>query len=120
MGGDSASPAAEPADTAPREASDGKRSGSSWVLGVLLAAAIAAAVVQGVRLQALEGQNRALAGELSTARAALDAYANRFAEVRTSVERLQAQFGRLDTLVSADPLEAVPEPPPPATDGAVD
>jgi NAD(P)-dependent dehydrogenase (short-subunit alcohol dehydrogenase family) len=101
---------------APRETSEAKRGGGNRLLLALLLAALVAVVVQGVRLQALQGQNQALAGELSTARAALDAYVNRFAEVRTFVEGLRAQLGELDVLVSADPLE--PPPPPEATSEA--
>ena len=80
------------------------------LLGLLLVAAVVGLLVQQSRVQALQGQNDALAGELFTARSALDAYGARFAEVRESVEGLQGQLEQLGLLVNADPLQAAPEP----------
>jgi len=81
-----------------------------WLLVVLAIAATAGLVAQTLRVGALQGENEVLAGELFTTRSALDAYVARFAEVRESIDGLQAQIEQLDSLVSADPLAPPPEP----------
>ena len=81
-----------------------------WVLAVLAIAAIVGLVAQTLRTRALQTENDALVGELFAARSALDAYVARFAEVRGSIEGLQAQLAELGSLVGEDPLaRIVPE-----------
>jgi uncharacterized protein HemX len=81
-----------------------------WVLAVLVIAAVVGLVAQTLRTRTLQAENEALVGELFATRSALDAYVARFAEVRDSIEGLQAQLTELDSLVSEDPLaRVVPE-----------
>ena len=82
-----------------------------WLLAVLSIALLAGLVAQTLRVQALEQENEELTGELFATRSALDAYADRFAEVRESVDALLAQFEELDALVNSDPLAPPPESP---------
>jgi hypothetical protein len=80
-----------------------------WLLAVLALAALAGLVAQTQRARTLQGENVALSGELFATRTALDAYVARFAEVRESIDGLQAQLEQLDVLVSGDPLAPPPE-----------
>ena len=78
-----------------------------WVLAVLAIAAIVGLVAQTLRARALQTENDALVGEIFATRSALDAYVTRFAEVRQSIEGLQAQLTELGSLVGEDPLARV-------------
>jgi uncharacterized protein HemX len=80
-----------------------------WLVVVLSIAAIAGLLVQTQRFRASQEENARLTGELFATRSALDAYVTRFAAVRESVDGLQAQFEKLDALVSWDPLAPEPE-----------
>jgi uncharacterized protein HemX len=98
-------PAAAPAGV---EVGATGRGGWFWLLAAVAAVALVGLVVQTQRAGELAGRNEELAGELFTARTALDAYGQRFEEVRASVGGLQAEIEQLNALVSADPLAAAP------------
>jgi len=103
-------PAEPPAEEAPESASETPSRRVYWLLVALSIALLAGLVGQTLRAGSLKEANEELTGELFAARSALEAYAARFAEVRESINGLQAQLEQLDALVSSDPLA----PPPPA------
>jgi hypothetical protein len=108
-GRESAEPAAA---EAPEPASGPAPRRLLWLLVVLSIALLAGLVVQTLRAGSLREANEALSGELFATRAALDAYVDRFAEIRESIGGLQLQLQQLDALVSADPLAPAPAPEP--------
>ena len=103
-------PAEAPAAEASESASGPIPRRTLWLLVVLSIALLAGLVAQTLRAGALRDANEALTGELFATRSALDAYVERFAEVRESIDGLQVQLEQLDALVSADPLVPPPGP----------
>jgi len=102
-------PAEPPAAEAPESASGPAPRRLLWLLVALSIALLAGLVAQTLRAGSLREANEALTGELFATRSALNAYVERFAEVRQSIDGLQVQLERLDALVSADPLEPLPD-----------
>jgi len=102
-------PAQPAAAEAPESASGPAPRRVLWLLVALSIALLAGLVAQTLRAGSLREANEALTGELFATRSALDAYVDRFAEVRESIDGLQVQLQQLDALVSADPLAPPPD-----------
>jgi len=112
-------PAEAAPPTAPATAEPMVRRRLLWlVLALTLVTALSLAL-QVEKVRSLEARNAVLAGELFTARTALEAYSTRFAEVRQTVGGLQAQLEQLNALVSEDPVTREPLEPGSGSDSAL-
>ena len=82
-----------------------------WLVLALMLAVAVSLLLQFEKVRSLEAKNAVLAGELFTARMALEAYTTRFVEVRQTVGGLQLQLEQLSALVHEDPVTHEPVAP---------
>jgi len=86
-----------------------------WIVVAVALFSLIGHAYQSQRLVDLRAANAALAGELYSTRAALDAYTDRFSAVRDTVAGLNAQIDALNALVAEEPEAATAAPAPGAT-----
>ena len=107
-----------PAEIAPSDAQEtAEPTVRRRLLWLVLALTLAVAVwllLQFEKVRSLEAKNAVLAGELFTARTALEAYSARFVEVRATVGGLQLQLEQLSALVSEEPVAPASDPTTPS------
>jgi hypothetical protein len=105
VNGDRSDPPTEPVPPeAPKDGQPMVRRRLLWLVLALTLLTAIALVLQAEKVRSLTARNAELAGELFTARSALEAYAARFVEVRETVGGLQAQLEQLSVLVNEDPV----------------
>jgi len=105
------SPAEIPPAEAPGTAEPTVRRRLLWLVLALMLAVAVSLLLQFEKVRSLEAKNAVLAGELFTARMALEAYTTRFVEVRQTVGGLRLQLEQLSALVHEDPVTHEPVAP---------